>query len=102
MKVSTRRQLRKQLLDLGVQPGMVLQVHTSFSRVGPVEGGPVGLISALRDVLGPAGTLVMPSMSDDDDRPFEPEATPCLGMGIVADRFWRLPGVLRSNSPHAF
>jgi aminoglycoside 3-N-acetyltransferase len=23
-------------------------------------------------------------------------------MGIVADTFWRLPGVLRSDSPHAF
>ena len=23
-------------------------------------------------------------------------------MGIVADTFWRLPGVVRSNSPHAF
>jgi aminoglycoside N3'-acetyltransferase len=100
--VSTPQELKEQLLGLGVRPGMVLQVHTSFSRVGPVEGGPAGLISALRDVLGPGGTLVMPSMSDDDDRPFEPGTTPCLGMGIVADRFWRLPGVLRSNSPHAF
>jgi len=23
-------------------------------------------------------------------------------MGVVADTFWRLPGVLRSDSPHAF
>src|SRR5687768_15058749 len=23
-------------------------------------------------------------------------------MGIVADTFWRMPGVLRSDSPHAF
>src|SRR5262245_21705271 len=100
--VFTQHELKEQLLDLGVQPGMVLQVHTSFSRVRPVEGGPEGLILALRDAVGPAGTLVMPSMSDDDDRPFEPATTPCAGMGIVADRFWRLPGVLRSNSPHAF
>ena len=52
-----------QLLDLGIQPGAVLLVHTAFSRVGPVEGGPSGLIAALRDALGSDGTLVMPSMS---------------------------------------
>ena len=28
------------------------------------------LIEALRRAIGPGGTLVMPSMSDDDDRPF--------------------------------
>jgi aminoglycoside 3-N-acetyltransferase len=25
-----------------------------------------------------------------------------MGMGVVADTFWRLPNVLRSDSPHAF
>jgi aminoglycoside 3-N-acetyltransferase len=77
-------------------------VHTAFSRVGPVEGGPRGLIGALRAALGPNGTLVMPSMTDDDDHPFDPRRTPCLGMGVVADMFWRMPKVLRSDSPHAF
>ena len=92
----------EQLLALGVKPGGVLVVHTSFSKVGPIEDGPHGLIAALRDALGPAGTLVMPSMSDDDDYPFDRGRTPCAGMGVVAERFWKLPGVLRSDSPHAF
>jgi aminoglycoside N3'-acetyltransferase len=90
------------LHGLGVRPGSLLVVHTAFSKVGPVEGGPRGLILALTDALGPAGTLVMPSMSDDDERVFDPAATPCMAMGIVADTFWRLPGVLRADSPHAF
>jgi aminoglycoside 3-N-acetyltransferase len=94
--------LSSQLLSLGVETGGVLVVHTAFSKLAPVEGGPLGLISALRSAVGPAGTLVMPSMSDDDDHPFDRHATPCLGMGVVADTFWRLPGVLRSDSPHAF
>lgn len=95
-------QLVRQLLDLGVEPGGVLLVHCAFSKIKPVEGGPVGLIRALQAVLGPNGTLVMPSMTADDDHPFDPFNTPCTGLGIVADTFWRLAGVLRSDSPHAF
>ena len=95
-------EITRQLLDLGVQPGGVLVVHTSFSRVAPVEGGPVGLIAALREALGPDGTLVMPSMTDDDDEPFDAERSPCRAMGVVADTFRTLPPVLRSDSPHAF
>jgi aminoglycoside 3-N-acetyltransferase len=44
----------------------------------------------------------MPSMSDDDEHPFDVTATPCVAMGVVADTFWRLPGVLRSANPHGF
>ena len=94
--------LRQQLRDLGVQAGSVLVVHTAFSKVRPVEGGPQGLILALTEVLGPQGTLVMPSMSDDDDHVFDVTATPCAGMGVVADTFWRQLDVQRSDSPHAF
>jgi len=60
------------------------------------------LIDALRGALGPGGTLAMPSMTDDDDRPFDPKSSPCAGMGIVAETFWRMPGVLRTDNPHAF
>lgn len=60
------------------------------------------MIAALQIAVGPKGTLAMPSMTDDDDHSFDPRNTPCFGMGVVADFFWRLPGVLRSGSPHAF
>jgi aminoglycoside 3-N-acetyltransferase len=91
-----------QLRALGIMRGGVLVVHTAFSKVRPVEGGPVGLIDALRAALGPDGTLVMPSMSDDDEHVFDPATSPCIGMGVVAETFRGLPGVLRSDSPHAF
>jgi aminoglycoside N3'-acetyltransferase len=96
------REVSEQLRSLGVERGGVLLVHTAFSRIRPIEGGPLALIDALTEALGPAGTLVMPSMSDDDDVPFDPKATACRSMGVVAETFWRLPGVLRSDSPHAF
>ena len=29
----------------------------------------------------------MPSMTEDNDHPFDPKTTPCIGMGIVSDMF---------------
>ena len=94
--------LVEQLRALGVAPGGVLLVHASFRAVRPVAGGPEGLIRALRDALGPDGTLVLPSMADDDDAPFDPATSPATWLGAVAETFWRLPGVARSDHPFAF
>ena len=92
-----------QLRALGVKQGGVLLVHASFRAVRPIEGGPSGLIEALRDAVGPDGTLVMPSWSGDDDQPFDPMITPASpSLGVVADTFWRLPGVRRSEHVFAF
>ncbi|MEZ5667330.1 MAG: AAC(3)-IV family aminoglycoside N-acetyltransferase [Alphaproteobacteria bacterium] len=92
-----------QLRALGVRSGGVLLVHTSFRATGPVEGGPAGLIAALRHALGPDGTLVMPAWSGDDDAPFDPANAPVAAdLGIVAATFRRAPGVVRSDHPFAF
>ena len=98
-----RAELVRQLLSLGVVPGDLLLVHTSFRAVGPIAGGPLTLIAALREVLGADGTLVMPSWSGNDDEPFDPKTSPASSdLGITADMFWRLPGVGRSDHLQAF
>ena len=102
MNTVSTETLVRQLLELGVTPGSVLLVHTSFSKVRPVEGGPEGLIWALQTALSRQGTLVMPSMSYDDDHPFDKWSSRCPEMGVVADTFWKLPGVMRSDHNHAF
>jgi aminoglycoside N3'-acetyltransferase len=99
----SRAELVRQLRALGVQEGGVLLVHTRFSAVRPVEGGPEGLIVALGEALGPHGTLVMPSWTDDDDAVFDPatsRANPDLG--VVPETFRRMPGVARGSHPFAF
>lgn len=99
----TRAEVSDQLRALGVRRGGILLVHTSFRATRPVEGGPLGLIEALRDALGPAGTLVMPSWTGQDDEPFDPMTTAAASdLGVVADTFWRLPGVQRSEHNFAF
>jgi aminoglycoside N3'-acetyltransferase len=95
--------LARQLEELGVMAGDVLLVHMSFRAVGPVEGGPRGLIAVLSEAIGPKGTLVMPSWSGNDDEPFDPKISPASpDLGVVADLFWRLPGVRRSDHLQAF
>src|SRR5262245_53031758 len=95
-----REQIVMQLRDLGARRGDVLLVHTSFRAVRPIERGPHALIDALRDAIGREGTLVMPTMTDGESV-FDPASTPTLDMGIVAETFWREPGVVRSTHPGA-
>jgi aminoglycoside 3-N-acetyltransferase len=100
--MSFAEQIADDLVALGVSGDGILVVHTAFSSFGGRAGTPADLIAALRTAVGARGTVVMPSMSDDDEHPFDPQHTPCAGMGVVADTFWRMPDVSRSDSPHAF
>ncbi|GAB4520618.1 MAG: AAC(3)-VI family aminoglycoside N-acetyltransferase [Amphiplicatus sp.] len=99
---TSKATLARQLRDLGVRPGGVLLAHISYRAARPVEGGPVGLIEALRAALGPEGTLVMPSWGDGG-APFDAARTPTdSDLGATADLFWRRPGVVRAAHAFAF
>ena len=54
----TRSDLVRDLSGLGVRPGGALMVHTRMSAIGWVVGGAETVVTALLDVLGPAGTLM--------------------------------------------
>ena len=94
--------LAHQLHELGVQPGEVLLVHSSFRAVRPVEGGPQGVVDALLRSVGATGTVVMPSWTEDGDRPFSQTTPAAKDLGVIADTFWRQPGAVRSSHPFAF
>lgn len=99
METISKDTLVGQLRELGVRAGGVLLVHMSYREVRPVEDGPEGLIAALGEALGPEGTLAMPSATGDDETVFDPAVTDNRDdLGVVADLFWRMPGVVRS--PH--
>lgn len=103
MRAFSRHAVACQLRALGVRAGGVLLVHTSFRAIRPIEDGPLGLIGALRDSVGPDGTLVMPSWTGDDEAPFDPATTPAAeDLGATADLFWRRPGVVRTDHLQAF
>lgn len=106
--VTTKEDIVAGLRSLGVARGMGLMVHSSLRSLGYVEGGPEAVIGALMDVLGPEGTLLMPSFNHGGPFApggagiFDPRETPTIN-GRIPDTFWRMPGVLRSLNPtHAY
>ncbi len=98
--------LSRELAQLGLDAGMTVMVHSSLGKVGWTEGGPVTVIRALFDLIGSAGTLVMPAetplISDPGNANdvFDPLTTPTT-MGAIAEAFRTFPGTMRSNHPLA-
>ena len=100
MSEATVDQLAAQLRGLGVANGGVVMIHASMRKVGPVEGGARGVIAALRECVGPAGTLLM-VLSADEDEPFDALRSPVdiEDMGILAEVFRTYPGVSVNDHP---
>jgi aminoglycoside 3-N-acetyltransferase len=116
--------LVEDLRRLGVRQGQNLLVHTSLQTLGWVEGGAASVVAALREVLGPHGTIVVPTSTADNSNssrthlagvqgmsrrhrrdflrempPFNRELSPSTGMGAVAEHVRTSPGAVRSAHP---
>ena len=61
-----KKQLRDDLLSLGIRPGDALLMHSSFKSLGGVEGGAAGFYDVLLNLLGGAGTMIVPTLSYRD------------------------------------
>ncbi len=55
----TKSRMIEDFIALGVRPGQVVMLHASVKAVGWVVGGPDVVLNALREVLGPEGTLMI-------------------------------------------
>jgi aminoglycoside 3-N-acetyltransferase len=119
----TRTSLATDLTELGLRDGDTVIVHSSLKAIGWVPGNQVAVVQALLDVLGPAGTLVVPTqtMANSDpkhwERPpvpetwwpairehmpaFDPAVSPSRGIGALAEAVRTWPGAVRSNHPQA-
>lgn len=119
--LATVSSLVADLRRLGLGAGATVVVHTRLSTLGYVCGGPVAVVVALLDAVGPEGTVVVPTHSADwsdpagwsrppvpeawweavraEMPPYDPATTPTRQMGAVAGCFRRWPGARRSGHP---
>lgn len=121
----TRAELLADLVRLGVRDGDTVLVQASMRSVGPVRGGAATLAAALRQAVGPSGTLVgyaaTPENSDTSRLYFQATAgldpwqlaryraampafdrrtTPCSPtVGRLSEEIRLLDGALRSDHP---
>ena len=96
----TKQAIQKDLARLGVCPGDMILMHSSFKSLGPVKGGAAVFFEAFLELLGPEGTLILPALSFSEvtreQRVFDRQSTPsCVG---YLTNFFRtqVPGVVRS------
>ncbi len=82
----TRNDIANGLTALGLRRGDIVLLHSSLSSLGHVEGGADALIDAFLDVLGPEGTLVVPTFG---------------ALGIVTERLRARPEAVESCHPRA-
>ncbi len=94
----SREQLQADLAAMGIGAGDTLIVHSSFKSIGGVDGGPPGVVEALKSVIGPRGLLVMPTFVFGFTAQFNVERTPSR-TGVISEAFRRSTGVFRSAHP---
>ena len=61
---------------MGFEPGDRVMVHSSLSSMGHVEGGAGTVVQAFLDVLGPEGTLMVPTFTHSGCEYFDPLGSP--------------------------
>lgn len=92
---------------LGVETGITVFVTGDLGRFGRYEIADKHAIApdhyrALRELLGPEGTLIVPTASTNlcsSDIPYDPATTPSHNMGVLPEYVRTLPGSLRSFHP---
>lgn len=95
----TKNDITKATIELGIQKGDILLVHSSFKSLGEVDGGAETVISGFLEALGKEGTLVLPTFCQKEiDKAYEtwyidkPSDT-----GYLTNYFRKREGSIRSD-----
>ncbi len=92
------------LIGLGIGPGDVLMVHSAWDGMRQLRAKPSEVIDLLESLIGPDGTLLMPTSPPatlrDGRIVFDVVRSPS-SLGLLSESFRRRPGVARSPFPMA-
>lgn len=58
----TKEELKSALQKLGIEKGMTLEVHSSLSSFGELEGGAETVIDILKELVTEEGSIFMPAL----------------------------------------
>ncbi len=97
----TRTDISASLESMGIKAGDHVMVHSSLSSIGHVEGGAATVVEAFLDVLGPTGTLMVPTFTHSGCEYFDPLVTPSLNGAITEAARARLEAVRSFHPTHA-
>ena len=101
-----KREFTDGLRQLNIKSGDVTLVHSAMRTMGHVEGGAKTIVDALLEVLGPTGTLVVPTFTfahEVEDDPVIDPAADRAEMGIITETARQYPGANRSTAfRHSF
>lgn len=86
------------LRALGLCPGDLVQVHSSLSAFGHVEGGADAVVDALLETVGPAGTVMVPTFNHGSADIFDLRTTPSTN-GAITEALRHRPEAFRSLHP---
>lgn len=96
--VVTTQDMVEGLRRIGLQEGDLVQVHSSLSAFGYVEGGPDAVVDALLQVVGSEGTVMMPTFNHGHADVFDIKTTPSTN-GAITEALRKRPGAHRSMHP---
>lgn len=94
----TRDDIVAGLNRIGLHPGTLIQVHSSLSAFGYVEGGAETVVDALLDVIGHDGTLMVPTFNHGQVDVFDIRTTPSIN-GAITEAVRKRPEAARSFHP---
>lgn len=94
----TRQDIAAGLRAMGLWEEDGVMVHSSLSSMGYVEGGAPAVVEAFLEVLGPEGTLMVPTFTHSGTEYFDPLESPSRN-GAITEAARRFPGAVRSLHP---
>lgn len=96
---TNKEAINTHLIELGVERGDNLVVHSRLLSFGRIDGGPAMIVGALLDRVGPEGTVVMPTYTLARGTLYDQGVTPSQGLGPLPEILRKLPGAVRSRCP---